>query len=65
MARVLAAPEISLLALMEVIFGVTLAWMVTPESPSAGVLIGGALVVGSLAINEWLELRTARHRSLE
>ncbi len=62
-ARVLAAPEISLLALMEVIFGVTLAWMVTPESPSAGVLIGGALVVGSLAINEWLELRTAHHRS--
>ncbi len=59
-ARTLNAPEISLLALTEVLFGVAWAWMGTSESPSAGVLVGGVLVVGALAVNEWLAMRSAR-----
>ncbi len=53
-ARVLKAPEVSLLALLEVIFGILLAWMFAGEVPSQAVLIGGALVIGALVANEAL-----------
>lgn len=51
-ARVLAAPEISLLALLEVIFGILLAWLGAGEAPGPTVLAGGALVIGALVANE-------------
>lgn len=56
-ARVLKAPEISLLALLEVIFGILLAWVGAGEVPAATVLAGGALVIGALVINEVLGWR--------
>ncbi|WP_365730910.1 DMT family transporter [Ramlibacter sp.] len=56
-ARVLQAPEISLLALLEVIFGILLAWVGAGEAPGAPVLVGGALVIGALATNEWIGWR--------
>jgi drug/metabolite transporter (DMT)-like permease len=56
-ARVLAAPEISLLGLLEVVFGVAWAWLGAGEAPSAAVLGGGLLVLGALAANEGLALR--------
>ena len=58
-ARVLPAPEISLLALLEVVFGVAWAWLGTGEKPTAAVLGGGLLVLGALAANEWVSLRQA------
>ncbi len=58
--RVLSAPEVSLLALCEVLFGVTWAWIGAGESPTLGVVGGGALVIGALAVNEWLGMRTHR-----
>jgi drug/metabolite transporter (DMT)-like permease len=51
-ARVLKAPEISLLGLLEVIFGIILAWWGAGEAPTPTVLTGGALVVGALMFNE-------------
>lgn len=51
-ARVLKAPEIALLALLEVIFGILLAWVGADEVPSQTVLTGGALVIGALVANE-------------
>jgi len=51
-ARILKAPEISLLALLEVIFGILLAWVGAHEVPSQSVLIGGAVVIGALLVNE-------------
>ncbi|GAB3759545.1 EamA family transporter [Ramlibacter monticola] len=51
-ARVLKAPEIALLALLEVIFGIVLAWIGADEIPSQTVLAGGALVIGALVVNE-------------
>jgi drug/metabolite transporter (DMT)-like permease len=51
-ARVLKAPEIALLALLEVIFGILLAWIGANEVPSQTVLAGGALVIGALVMNE-------------
>jgi drug/metabolite transporter (DMT)-like permease len=51
-ARVLQPPEIALLALLEVIFGILLAWVGAGEAPGTPVLVGGALVIGALALNE-------------
>ena len=53
-ARVLHAPELSLLQLLEVIFGILLAWVGANEVPAPSVLTGGALVIGALVANEWL-----------
>jgi drug/metabolite transporter (DMT)-like permease len=56
-ARVLKAPEISLLTLLEVIFGILLAWVGANEVPAASVLTGGAVVIGALLINELIGWR--------
>ncbi|MCJ0763210.1 DMT family transporter [Variovorax terrae] len=53
-ARALKAPEVALLALLEVIFGIALAWLGAGEAPGATVLTGGALVIGALVMNELL-----------
>jgi drug/metabolite transporter (DMT)-like permease len=60
LTRVLPAPEISLLGLLEVIFGVLLAWVGAGEAPGANALTGGALVIGALVANELLGLRQRR-----
>jgi drug/metabolite transporter (DMT)-like permease len=51
LSRELPAPELALLALLEVIFGVLLAWIGAGEVPSGSTLAGGALVLGALAAN--------------
>jgi drug/metabolite transporter (DMT)-like permease len=56
-ARVLSAPEVSLLALLEVLFGTLLAWIGAGEQPSADVFTGASLVMSALVINEWLAWR--------
>ncbi len=50
-SRELPAPELALLALLEVIFGVLLAWFGAGEVPSDTTLAGGALVLAALAAN--------------
>ncbi len=57
LTRVLPAPEISLIGLLEVIFGVLLTWVGAGEAPGPTALAGGALVLGALLFNEWLALR--------
>lgn len=56
-ARVLSAPEIALLGLLEVVFGVLWAWLGAGEAPGAAVLGGGTLVLLALVANELLALR--------
>ena len=56
-ARVLKAPEVSLLALLEVIFGIALAWWGAHEEPHLSVLIGGSMVMAALFANEWFGWR--------
>jgi len=57
LTRVLPAPEVSLLGLLEVIFGVLLAWVGAGEVPSHDALLGGALVLAALVGNECWALR--------
>ncbi len=52
--QVLKAPELALLGLLEVIFGIVLAWVGAGERPAPSVLTGGALVIGALVFNELL-----------
>ena len=57
LTRVLSAPELSLLGLLEVIFGVLLAWVGAGEVPESAALAGGALVIAALLGNEWMAVR--------
>lgn len=56
-ARSLKAPEVSLLALLEVIFGIVWAWLWANETPGREVLLGGSVVIGALLTNELLAWR--------
>ena len=60
LTRVLPAPEISLIGLMEVVFGVLLAWVGAGEAPGPTALAGGTLVIGALLANECLGWRERR-----
>jgi drug/metabolite transporter (DMT)-like permease len=60
LARHLHAPEISLLALLEIVFGIAWAWLGANEQPGPQVLAGGALVLGTLAVNEAWGMRSFR-----
>ena len=53
-ARVLKAPEVALLALLEIVFGIALAWWGANEEPQLSVLLGGSLVLGALLMNHCL-----------
>ena len=51
-ARHLTAPEMALLALLEVVFGILLAWTFGGERPGAATLLGGSAVLAALVYNE-------------
>ncbi len=51
-SRVLAAPEIALIGLLEVVLGTLWAWLFAGETPAAATLSGGGLVLAALAFNE-------------
>jgi drug/metabolite transporter (DMT)-like permease len=63
-AKVLSGPEISLLGLLEVLFGVAWAWLGAGETPGAAVLAGGSLVLLALVGNELLGWRAQRRAGL-
>ena len=48
----LSAPEISLLALLEVVLGPLWAWLGAGEAPALATLAGGAMVIAALLLNE-------------
>lgn len=57
LSRTLSAPEIALLAQLEVLFGVTWAWAWGGERLTPDALAGGMMVLGALAVNEVLAMR--------
>jgi drug/metabolite transporter (DMT)-like permease len=64
-SRSLLAPELALLALLEVVLGPLWAWLGAGETPAPGTLVGGAVVLAALAGNELAALssRTRSSRS--
>ena len=57
-ARVLPAPEMSLLSLLEIVFAIAWVWLATDEKPTTAVVLGGLLVLSALVTNQLLALRT-------
>ncbi len=51
-SRRLSAPELSLLALLEVLQGPLWTWLFANEAPTSATLVGGAVVLGALVFNE-------------
>jgi drug/metabolite transporter (DMT)-like permease len=59
-SRHLTAPEIALLALLEVLLGPLWAWIGAGEVPAGATLFGGALVLVALVFNELAGMRASR-----
>jgi drug/metabolite transporter (DMT)-like permease len=56
-APLLSAAEIGLLSVTETLFGTVSTWVVVGEVPGAVALLGGAVVLGALVVNELFGLR--------
>ncbi len=61
--RHLPAPEVSLIMLLEAVLGPIWAWWFISQTPSPVTLIGGAVILGVLAIHFAVGLRTAHAES--
>ncbi len=61
-SRYTHASNVSLLMLLETVLGPLWVWLGTGEAPTRAMLLGGAIVVGSLAIYLWTAGRRARRR---
>jgi drug/metabolite transporter (DMT)-like permease len=59
-SRTLTAPEIALLALLEVVLGPLWAWLGAGEVPAGSTLAGGAIVLAALAGNQLAALMQRR-----
>jgi drug/metabolite transporter (DMT)-like permease len=57
----LSAPEIALLALLEVVLGPLWAWLGAGEAPAMATLAGGAVVIAALLLNELAALGVRAH----
>ncbi len=60
--RYIPAPEVSLLFLLEAVLGPLLVWAVVREHPGERALVGGAIVLGTLALHAAWSLRRAGSR---
>ncbi len=57
----LSAPEIALLAMLEVVLGPLWVWLGAGEAPALATLAGGALVIAALLLNELAALGVRAH----
>jgi len=56
-SRHLAAAEIGLTSILEIVFGTLSVWLLVGERPGSAALLGGAMVIGALAANQLVALR--------
>jgi len=61
-SRVLLAPELALLGLLEVLLGPLWAWLGANEVPARATLTGGAMVLSALVVNELATMRAWQRR---
>ena len=59
-SRVLLAPEIALIGLLEVVLGPLWAWLGAGEVPARSTLVGGAILLAALVVNELATFRRVR-----
>ena len=58
--RYLPAPEVSLITLLETLLGPFWVWLALSEQPSHETLLGGGLILATVAVHSILALRKAR-----
>lgn len=58
--RYLPAPEVSLFLLIETVLGPLWVWLALGEEPPALTLLGGAVILGAIAVHSWLQLQESR-----
>jgi drug/metabolite transporter (DMT)-like permease len=56
-SRHLAAAEIGLISILEIIFGTLAVWLVVGERPDNAALAGGLIVIAALAADQILAMR--------
>jgi drug/metabolite transporter (DMT)-like permease len=56
-SRTLAAAEIGLVSILETVFGTLSVWALVGERPSDAALVGGAVVIAALTVNQLLAPR--------
>lgn len=61
--KLISAPEVGLIMLMETVLGPLWVWMVVNEAPPPATFIGGCIVIGAILINICLGLRAERARA--
>ncbi|QGX98896.1 DMT family transporter [Roseovarius faecimaris] len=61
-AKHLAAAELTLIMLLEFALGPLWVWLFLSEVPKAATIVGGAIVIGSVAVRALTELRRGRQR---
>ncbi|MEP4379512.1 MAG: DMT family transporter [Alphaproteobacteria bacterium] len=61
--RHLSAPEVSLIMLLEAVLGPIWAWWFISQAPSPLSLIGGTVIVGTLAVHFAIGLRDEKHNA--
>lgn len=61
--KLISAPEVSLILLLETVLGPLWVWLALGEEPPGQTFAGGGLVVAAILVNAWLGFRDARNRS--
>jgi drug/metabolite transporter (DMT)-like permease len=56
--KLISAPEVSLIMLLETVLGPLWVWLVLNEQPPTQTFVGGSLVIGAIVVNAWLSFRT-------
>ncbi|MDQ1739457.1 MAG: hypothetical protein QOE53_1109 [Pseudonocardiales bacterium] len=64
-ARALGAKLAAFLGLSEVLFAVLFAWLLLGQLPGLSQLVGGAFIIGGVALVQWDEVRTDESRTAE
>jgi drug/metabolite transporter (DMT)-like permease len=60
--RYIPSPEVGLLILLESVLAPLLAWVVVGEDPGPYALVGGAVVIGALAVSNVVALSRRKGR---
>ena len=58
--KLISAPEVSLIMLLETVLGPLWVWLVLSEQPPRQTFIGGGLVVAAILVHAWLGFRSER-----
>jgi drug/metabolite transporter (DMT)-like permease len=60
--KLISAPEVSLIMLLETVLGPLWVWWILSEQPPLQTFVGGGLVITAVLANAWMGFRSARSR---